>query len=153
MDRKIILSYSLAFLFLTLLAATGCKTKPVSTAPHFFMTLSTDSAENDHLIRILLSHKKDSVIKCADADYKAHKYYYFLSTDYKPAFDHYFRAYAKQKYHLILIKHGDVGRDGVDYYNSEMGAFLDKDKLKTTYQIMLEAKKIYNETLPDSLKF
>ncbi len=39
----------------------------------YFKKLSKDSVENLHLVRILRSTNKDSIIRCADADFKRGK--------------------------------------------------------------------------------
>src|SRR4051812_27583540 len=73
----------------------------------YFKKLSKDSVENLHLVRILRSNNKDSIIRCADADFKRGKYYYYY-TGLEVDNSDYFMQYAKRKYGLILVFHGDV---------------------------------------------
>jgi hypothetical protein len=128
-----------------LICNTGCR--PAEHAP--MLRLSAGSAENRHLITILLSHNKDSVVDCAVADHQHRHYYLFISATPEDAgFDHYLAAYARQKYQLILVNCGCRVRPGACWYNEQMQALLAKVRPVSFGSVYLEARSLYNKTLP-----
>lgn len=111
----------------------------------YFKRLSKDSVENLHLVRILRSKNKDSIIRCADADFKRGKYYYYytgLGIDNSD----YFKEYARKRYGLILVFHGDVEFPSITWYNDAMTGLLRSIKMKPIGIIYMEAEKEYNKT-------
>ena len=111
----------------------------------YFKKLSKDSVENLHLVRILRSRNKDSIISCADADFKRGKYYYYytgLGVDNSD----YFKEYARKRYRLILIFQGDVEFPSITCYNDAMTGFLRSIKMKPISVIYNEAQREYNKT-------
>jgi hypothetical protein len=110
--------------------------------------LSANAAENDYLTRILYSRNSDSITACAGADFKADKYYLFTSAlprDEK--FNQYLAAYAKQRYHIILVNCGCQSRPGACYYNNAMEASLLNVKQKPFSTVYLEARSRFNKSL------
>ncbi len=120
--------------------------------PGIDVPLSANAAENGYLTRILYSHNSDSIAACAGADFKADKHYLFTTTlpgDEK--FNRYLAAYARQKYHIILVNCGCQSRPGACYYNNAMAALQLNVRQKSFGTIYLEAKIRFNKLLHSSL--
>ena len=136
----------LAAAFILLIAGAGCK--PISDRCAYHVQLSADPAENCHLTGIFFSRNKDSIVKCADADYKENKYYIFrMPMHFEGKFDDYLAVYARQKYGLTIVNCGYKNYPGACYYNAEMAEYFSKANIKSLGAIYLEAKSNYNKEL------
>jgi hypothetical protein len=129
-----------------LICNTGCRPPE---RPLAGVQLSADSAENGYLSAILSGRNRDSIVNCAVSDYQENKYYVFISaTPPDERFDRFLDAYAKQKYQLMLVNCGCKAQAGACWYNDKMAALLSKSKPVSFAAIYLEAKNLYNKTLP-----
>jgi hypothetical protein len=129
-----------------LMIGTGCNPKMDNTRSG--IQFSADKAENSHLKHIFFGCNRDSVCKCAQADYIKQKYYIFWTgAPGEIRFTDYLAGYAKKRYNLILIKCGCKSRPGAYYYNNQTAAFFLKAKKKSLGAIYLEAKDQYNKAL------
>ena len=63
--------------YFLLLLNTGCC--HLAERPDAVTSLSADAADNGYLMHILYSRNVDSITACADADFKAGKYYLFTT--------------------------------------------------------------------------
>jgi len=108
--------------------------------------LSAYATENSYLKCILYSCNSDSVADCAIADFKADKYYLFITTvpgDEK--FNQYLSEYAKQQYSIILVNSAYRYRPGAYYYNNTMTTLLQKINKKPFDTVYLEAKSSFGK--------
>jgi len=129
-----------------LILTANCSPKPGDAA--YTVQLSADRVENIHLRRILLSRNRDSIRKCAEADYAGQKYYIFwMSVPAEARFNNYLAAYARQKYNIILVNCGCKNHVGGYYYNNTMAEFFLEAKQKPFDAIYVEARNLYNKAL------
>ena len=136
----------LAAVVILLISCTGCTSKPA--APGYHVKLSVNTKENSYLTGIISSRNRDSIIKCADADYHENKYYIFRTiVPFEGKFEDYLIDYAKQKYKLILVNCGAKSCLGAYYYNAEMDKLFADEQVKRFGVNYLEAKNLYNKEL------